>query len=107
MFFRPARAPEPPQNQPEMGAPGPPDIVGLSQEIIGYRHRGGAPVGHPQGVQVKTLILNMKCPTIWAISVGMMTQTLQSRSPQKHVTLTASRDVVDVVIGVPHRAPKT
>ena len=35
-----------------MGAPGPPDIVGLSWEIIGFRNRGGGPAGHPQGVQV-------------------------------------------------------
>jgi hypothetical protein len=44
-----------------MGAPGPPDIVGGSSEIIGFRNRGGGPVGHPQDVQVETLILNMKC----------------------------------------------
>ncbi len=43
-----------------MGAPGPPDIVGLSKEIIGFPNRGGGPVGHPQGVQVDTLILNRK-----------------------------------------------
>ncbi len=49
------------QNRPEMGAPGPPDIVGLSWEIVGFRDRGGGPVGHPQGIQVKTLILNIKC----------------------------------------------
>ena len=36
-----------------MGAPGPPDIVGLSWEIIVFRNWGGGPVGHPQGVQVK------------------------------------------------------
>ncbi len=43
-----------------MGAPGPPDIVGPSEEIIGFQKRGGGPVGNPQGVQVKTLILNIK-----------------------------------------------
>ena len=43
-----------------MGAPGPPDIVGLSLEIIGFRNWGGGPVGHPQGAQVKTLIFNIK-----------------------------------------------
>ncbi len=52
---------EPPIIRPEMGAPGSPDIVGLSSEIIGFRNRDGGPVGHPQGVQVKTLILNLKC----------------------------------------------
>ncbi len=57
----PARTPGTPQNRPEMGAPGPPDILGLSSEIIGFRNRGGGPVGHPHGVQVKTLILNVKC----------------------------------------------
>ncbi len=36
-----------PPNRPEMGAPGRPDIVGLSSEIIGFRNRGGGPVGHP------------------------------------------------------------
>jgi hypothetical protein len=44
-----------------MGAPGPPDIVGASSEIIGFRNRGAGPVGHPQGVQVKPRILNIKC----------------------------------------------
>ena len=43
-----------------MGAPGPPDILGLSWEIIGFRNRGGGQVGRPQGVQVKMLILNIK-----------------------------------------------
>ena len=57
----PARTPGNPQNRPELGAPGPPDIFGLSSEIIGFRNRGWGPVGRPQGVQVKTLILNIKC----------------------------------------------
>ncbi len=43
------------------GSGGPTFIFGLSWEIIGFRNRGGGPVGHPQGVQVKTLILNIKC----------------------------------------------
>ena len=34
-------------NRPGMGAPGAPDIVGLPSEIIGFRNRGGGPVGHP------------------------------------------------------------
>ena len=50
--FRPNPGPGNPQNRPEMWAPGPPDIVGLSWEIIGFRNRGGGPAGHPQGVQV-------------------------------------------------------
>ncbi len=35
--------------RPDMGAPSPPDphIVGVSQEIIGFRIRGLGPVGHP------------------------------------------------------------
>ncbi len=60
-FFKPAGTPGNPQNRPEMGAPGPPDIVGLSQEIFGFRNPGGGPVGHPQSVRVKTLILTIKC----------------------------------------------
>ena len=43
-----------------MGAPGPPDILGRSSGIIGFRNLGGGPVGHPQGAQVKTLIFNIK-----------------------------------------------
>ncbi len=53
--------PRNPQNRPEMKVPGPPDIVGLSSESIGFRNRVGGPVGHPQGFQVKTFFLNMKC----------------------------------------------
>ena len=43
-----------------MGAPGPPKIVGLSYEIIGFQNRGGGPVGRPEGVQFEALILNIK-----------------------------------------------
>jgi hypothetical protein len=57
----PSPDPGNPQNRPEVGAPGPPDILGLSKEIVGFRNRGGGPAGHPQGVQVKTLIPNIKC----------------------------------------------
>ncbi len=63
MFLKPARTPGNPPNRPEMGAPGRPDIVGLSSEIVGFRNLGGGPVGHPQGVQLKTLILIIKCFT--------------------------------------------
>ncbi len=59
VLCKPARTREA-QNRPEMGAPGPPDIGGLSEEIIGFRNRGGGPVGHPQGVQGKTQIYNIK-----------------------------------------------
>ncbi len=60
VFFRAGPGPGNPQIRPEMGAPGPPDILGLSSEIIGSRNLGGGPVGHPQGAQDKTLIFNIK-----------------------------------------------
>ncbi len=62
VFVKPARTPGTPTIRPEMGAPGPPDIVGLSSEIVGFRNRGGGPVGHPQGVQVKTIYSQYKMP---------------------------------------------
>ncbi len=34
-----------------MATPGPTDILGVSSEIIGFRNRGGGPVGHPLCVQ--------------------------------------------------------
>ncbi len=46
------------QTRPEMKAPGPQDIVGVSEEVIGFRNRGGGPVGHPQGVQCLFSIQN-------------------------------------------------
>ncbi len=49
------------QNRPEIGLPGQPDIVGMSSEIIGFRNRGGGPVGLPQDVQVRTFFFNIKC----------------------------------------------
>ena len=61
VLFKPARTPGTPEIRPEMEATGPLDIVGLSSEIIGFRNRGGGPVGHPQCVQIKTLTLNIKC----------------------------------------------
>ncbi len=45
-----------PSNRPGKAAPDPPDIVEESQEIVDFQSRGGGPVGHPQGVQGKTLI---------------------------------------------------
>ena len=50
--LKPARTPGTPKIARKWGALGPPDIVGLSWEIIGFRNRGGGPAGHPQGVQV-------------------------------------------------------
>ena len=41
----------------ENGAPGSPNLVGISREIIGFRNQGGA-TGHPQGAQVRTFIHN-------------------------------------------------
>ncbi len=55
--------PREPQKSAGNGALGPPDILGLSLEIIGFRNRGGGPVGNPQGAQVKTLTLTRKCLT--------------------------------------------
>ncbi len=60
VFLRQARTPEPPKSGGTGGPPGPPDIDGLPLEIIGFRERGGGPVGHPQGVQVRPLIRNQK-----------------------------------------------
>ncbi len=36
-------------------APDTPDIVEQKQEIVGFQSRGAGPVGHPSGVQGKTL----------------------------------------------------
>ena len=52
---------ETPQNQPEMGAMSPQNMVERSSEIIGFRNRGGGPIGHSWGVQVKTRIADLKC----------------------------------------------
>ncbi len=50
-----------PQNWPGKAAPDPPAIVEQPSEIVGFRSVGvGGPVGHPQGVQGKTLIFNIK-----------------------------------------------
>jgi hypothetical protein len=51
VFFRPARTPGTPKIGRRWGP----------RAIIGFRNRGGGPVGHPQGVQVKTLIINIEC----------------------------------------------
>ncbi len=53
--------PSEPQNRPEMAALRPPHMVERSSEISGIRNRGGGPAWHTQGVQVKTLILNIQC----------------------------------------------
>jgi hypothetical protein len=59
-IFNSGPDPRNPQNRPGTAAPDPPDIVEQSSEIFDFRSRGGGPVGHPQGVQSKTLILNIK-----------------------------------------------
>ncbi len=60
IFSIPARPPRNRPNRPGTAAPDPPDNVGWSSEIIDFRSQGGGPVGHPQGVQGKTLIFNIK-----------------------------------------------
>ncbi len=52
--------PRNPPNRPGKAAPDPSDIVEQPNEIVDFRSRGVGPVGHPQGVQGKTLIFNMK-----------------------------------------------
>jgi hypothetical protein len=54
-MFNSGPDPQNPQNRPGKAAPDPPDIVGLSREIVEFRSWSGGPVGHPQGVQSKTL----------------------------------------------------
>jgi hypothetical protein len=61
MCFKTTRTPGTPQIGRKWGPRALPDAVGLSWEIIGFRNRGGGRVGCPQGVQVNTLILNVKC----------------------------------------------
>ncbi len=56
--FRPD--PRNPQNRTGKAATDPADIVEQPQEIVDFQSRGGGPVGHPQGVQSKTLIFNIK-----------------------------------------------
>ncbi len=46
VFVKPARTPRTKIGR-KWGPRAPPDIVGLSYEIIGFRDRGGGPVGHP------------------------------------------------------------
>ncbi len=53
-------APREPPKSAGNEVPGPPDIVEQAQEILGFRNRGGGPVDHPQGVQGRTLIFNIK-----------------------------------------------
>ncbi len=60
VFLKPAQTPATPKISRKWG-PRTPNVVGQPSEIIGFRNRGGGPVGHPQGVQVKTLIINIKC----------------------------------------------
>ncbi len=46
--------PGPPESlKSEKAVPDAPDIVQQPMEIVGFRSRGGGPVGHPQGVRGK------------------------------------------------------
>ncbi len=61
MYFSGRSGPREPPKSAGNGGPGPPDILGLSSEILVFEIGMGGSVGHPQGVQVKTLTLNIKC----------------------------------------------
>ncbi len=54
-YFRPGPPPRRLPNWPETAAPGPPDIVEWSSEIVGFQGRGMGPPGHPQGVRIEPL----------------------------------------------------
>ena len=59
-FFDSGPDPRDPPNRPGRASPGSQDIVEKPLGIIDFQSRGGGLAGHPEGVQGKTLILNIE-----------------------------------------------